>query len=176
MATRLAKGTSVVSLADGANLGSVDRVFLDPERRAIVGFTFHSGGFFGGKTTYMVDVTDIHAIGPDAVTLRDASSVRGEVAIQTRCEGLIDLDALLKRQVMTEGGHLVGQVTAIEFEQDSYDLQRIEVTPSAPQPAETIAATRIAHIGSDLIVVADPPAVVAPTAARRSFVSLASVA
>jgi len=177
MATRMVKGTPVVSLADGANLGTVDRVYLDPASKAIVGFTFHAGGFFRHRSASMVDVANVHAIGPDAITLTDASTVRSEVAIGPRCDGLIDLDDLLKRQVITEGGQLVGQVLAIEFDQDAYALARIEVSQGGGNPNAAIPATRITNIGADLIVVADPvrqePARPYP---RREVARIASVA
>ena len=49
MATRLVKGTPVVSLADGATLGTIEHVYFDPDRMAVVGFTIrHGGGLFGG--------------------------------------------------------------------------------------------------------------------------------
>lgn len=177
MATRMVKGTAVVSLADGAKLGTVDRVFLDPTSKAIVGFTFHSGGFFGHRSASMVDVADVHAIGPDAITLTNASAVRSEVAIGARCDGLIDLDDLLKRKVITEGGQLVGQVTAIEFDQDAYALARIEVAAGGGAPDAAIPAARITNIGTDLIVVADPVRQEsARTYPQRAVARIASVA
>ena len=56
MSTTLAKGTAVVSLADGTKLGTIDHVYLDPQRKEIVGFSFHQGGLFGGKPAGVVDV------------------------------------------------------------------------------------------------------------------------
>ena len=48
MTTRLVKGTPVISLTDGSTLGAIDHVYFDPDRLAVVGFTFHKGGLFGG--------------------------------------------------------------------------------------------------------------------------------
>lgn len=155
MSTKLVKGTDVVSLADGAELGEVENVFLEPEAKQIVAFSFKSGGgLFGGKTTNMVEITDVHAIGPDAVTITDASVVRCEMAIGDRTEGLVELDDLLKRKVMTDAGEELGQISAIHFDQGSYALSGIDVTSGHfHQQKETISSDRIAQIGEDLVLI-----------------------
>jgi len=153
---KLTKGTPVVSLADGTKLGTIDHVYLDPARQEIVGFSFHQGGgLFGAKTGGLIDVADVHAIGPDAVTVADASAVRSELAIGARGDALVDLEDLLKRKVMTAGGAYVGQVASIQFGQDSYRLTRIDVAVGAFHADEPIDAAEIDQIGAELIVVAD---------------------
>lgn len=182
MSTRLVKGTSVVSLADGTELGSVEHVYLDPARKLIVAFSFQTGGgLFGSKSRSLVDVTDVHAIGPDAITITDASAVRSEMAIGDRCHGLIELDDLLKRKVMTERGEHLGQLTAIHFEQGSYRVSMIEVSHGRiHHETETIPAGQISQIGEDLILVSGPAATPAqdrgtrPMSSRRT--ALRSVA
>ena len=120
MATPLVKGTPVISLNDGSTLGAIDHVYFDPERMAVVGFTFHQGGgLFGHRSSGLVDITDVHAFGSDAVTITDVSVVRSDVAIEPMREQLIELEHLLKRKVMTDAGTLVGQVAAIQFEDGS---------------------------------------------------------
>ncbi|CAA9580714.1 MAG: hypothetical protein AVDCRST_MAG19-3930 [uncultured Thermomicrobiales bacterium] len=166
----------MVSLADGTELGSVEHVYLDPTRKLIVAFSFQSGGgLFGGKARSLVDVADVHAIGPDAITITDAAAVRSEMAIGDRCHGLIELDDLLKRKVMTERGEHLGQLTAIHFEQGSYRVSSIEVSHGRLHPETTsIPAAQLGQIGDDLILVTDPvPAPVmdqgaSPVSSRRT--------
>ena len=155
VSTRLVKGTAVVSITDGTKLGTVDHVYLDPASKQIVEFTFHTGGFLGGRSSGVVDVSDVHSIGQDAVTLADASAVRSGVAVNPRCGDLVDLEELLKRKVMTEGGTYVGQVAAVEFGQDSHRLLRIEVSPGSFKHHETIPAEEIVSIGAELVVISD---------------------
>ena len=163
MVTKLVKGTAVVSLADGAKLGAIDHVYLDPQRKVIVGFTFrHGGGLFGGETSGLVDVSDVHAFGADAVTVDDRSVVRSDLAVDVRCDDLIDLEDLLKRKVITEGGAVVGQVASVRFGQDSHKLTAIEVSPGFFRDHRLIAGDEVRHIGAELIVVSD--AVCAPGA------------
>ncbi len=154
MSTKLVKGTSVVSLADGTKLGTIDEVYLDPGRKEIAGFSFHQGGLLG-KTTGMVDISDVHAFGPEAVTVDDASVVRSELAVAALRTELIELERLLKRKVITEGGTYVGQVASVRFGQDSYRLTAIEVSPGFFQENRLIPAEAVEQIGAGLVVVAD---------------------
>lgn len=156
MSTKLAKGTAVVSLGDGTELGKIDHVYFDPERKAVVGFSFHQGGgLFSSKSTGVVDVSDVRAFGPDAVTIDDASSIHCKLAARG-LEDLVDLEDLLKRNVITEGGEKLGQVAVIHFDPDSYRLSALEVSPGLFQPNETVPGGDVTHIGDDLIVVANP--------------------
>jgi sporulation protein YlmC with PRC-barrel domain len=155
MSTRLVKGTDVVSLADGAELGEIENVYLEPEQKQIVAFSFKSGsGLFSGKSINMVDITDVHAIGPDAVTITDASVVRCEMAVGDRREGLVELDDLLKRKVMTDTGEEIGQISAIHFDQGSYRLSGLDVTSGHfHQQKATVDAAQILQIGDDLVLI-----------------------
>ena len=122
MTTRLVKGTPVISLADGSTLGAIDHVYFDPERLAVVGFTFHKGGLLGSGTSGLVEIADVHAFGPDAVTITDISVVKNDLAVETRRGDLLDLEDLLKRPVMTDSGTRLGHVGAIQFGDASHRL------------------------------------------------------
>ncbi len=152
--TPLVKGTAVVNLGDGAKLGTVDHVYFDPDTKRVVGFSFHQGSFFG-KTSGVIDMADVHGVGPDAVTITDASAIRSQLVLEAReCE-LIELDDLLKRKVMTESGRYVGEVAAIKFGEASHGLTAIDVSPGNHEDNRSISAERIQQIGSDVIVIAD---------------------
>jgi len=168
MTTRLVKGTPVISLADGSTLGTIDHVYFDPERLAVVGFTFHKGGLFGGGTSGLVEIADVHAFGPDAVTITDISVVQNDLAVETRRGDLIDLEDLLKRPVMTDSGTRLGHVAAIQFGDASHRLTAIDVVATGSGEHCRIAAGEIQAIGDELIIVADPSAVTAADEAPRA--------
>jgi sporulation protein YlmC with PRC-barrel domain len=156
MAIPLTKGTPVVSLADGARLGTVDHVYFDPESKSVVGFTFHQGnGLFGRSSSGLVDITDVHAFGADAVTITDVSAVRSELAVESRKEALLDLETLLHRTVMTENGTQVGRVRAIQFGNASYQLAGLDVDGADGQRPVHITSDRIQTIGEELIIITD---------------------
>lgn len=167
MTTKLVKGTPVVSLADGATLGTIDRVYFDPQRLAVVGFTFHHrGGLFGGGSSGLVDISDVHSFGPDAVTVGDVSVVRSELAVAAIDCNLLDLESLLNRTVMTVNGTLVGRVAAIQFGDSSHALTALDVVGEGSDEHGSIAASEIQTIGPELIIVADPAAVASAMYAR----------
>jgi uncharacterized protein YrrD len=157
MATKLVKGTPVVSLADGATLGIIEHVYFDPSRMAMVGFTIrHGGGLFGGGTTGLIDMSDVHSFGPDAVMVTDVSVLRSELAVEASHGELVELETILHRTVMTEGGVTVGNVTAVHFGDQSHSLKALEVTGSGQHDRGRIVADDIQTIGDDLIIVAEP--------------------
>ena len=162
MTTRLVKGTPVISLADGSTLGAIDHVYFDPKRLAVVGFTFHQGGgLFGHGSSGLVDITDVHAFGSDAVTIDDVSVVRSDLVVEPMREHLLELEHLLKRDVMTEAGTLVGQVAAVQFGDGSYKLTALDVIEAESHEHLHIGADQIQTIGEELIIVADRAAVAA---------------
>lgn len=152
--TKLVKGTAVVSLGNGAKLGAVDHVYLDPRQKRIVGFSFHQGGLFA-KTSGVIDIADVHGIGPDAVTIDDVSAIRSDLVLEAKGRDLVDLDDLLGRKVITAGGSLVGKVAAIRFGEDSHALVGLDVVPGDHQEHRLVPADRIEQLGTELIVVAD---------------------
>ena len=114
MTTKLVKGTPVVSLADGTTLGAIDHVYFDPHRMAVVGFTFHQrAGLFGPETSGLVDISDVHAFGPDAVTVDDLSVVRSELAVGEESAVQLGVEAeRVKRVVFVAASLLTGVVVA----------------------------------------------------------------
>lgn len=155
MAIPLAKGTPVVSLADGSKLGTIDHVYFDPVGKAVVGFTFHQGGLFTRGSSGLVEITDVHAFGADAVTITDVSAVRSDLVVESYKDTLLDLEELLHRTVMTESGIRVGRVRSIQFGDASYQLSGLDVeSPDAQRPVR-ISADRIQTIGTEMIIIAD---------------------
>lgn len=173
MTTKLVKGTPVVSLADGATLGTIDHVYFDPRRMAVVGFTFHhGGGLFGGGTCGLIDMSDVHSFGADAVMVDDISVVRSELAVEALHGDLIDLETLLKRPVMTEGGTLLGEVAAIQFGDHSHALTALDVVVDGSDERGRIRANEIQTIGPELIIVADRVRTAAVVRPKRVLVPL----
>jgi uncharacterized protein YrrD len=179
--TRLVKGTPVISLTDGSTLGTIDHVYFDPDHLAVVGFTFHKGGLFGGGTSGLVDIADVHAFGPDAVTITDVSVVHSDLAVATRLGELLDLEELLKRTVMTDSGTRLGHVGAIQFGDASHRLTALDVVAAGSGEHCPIGADEIQAIGDEMIIVADPSTVMAadevpPTRALRVVPALSAEA
>ncbi len=154
--TNLVPGMAVVNLEDGTMVGEIDRVFLDPERQEIVGFSIrHGSGFFGSKCDGLIDVSDVHAVGADAITIGSAAAVRSLLALTERKDRLIDLDDLLARSVISTGGTEIGRVIGIRFGLDSYRLAGLDVSPGFFPEQHSIPADMVVHIGDELVIVDD---------------------
>lgn len=156
MNSKQVKGLAVVSIADGTKLGTVDQIYVDPTDRRVVGFTLHSGGgLLGGhRHDALIDVADIHSLGPDALTLSDASKVRGQ-APKDRIAALLTIDDLVKRKVVTESGAYVGQIANVEFGQADFRLAQIEVSPGFFKGNKHVPSSHVISLGGDVVVVAD---------------------
>ena len=115
-----------------------------------------------------MEITDVHAFGPDAVTITDISVVQNDLAVETRRGDLLDLEDLLKRPVMTESGTRLGHVGAIQFGDASHRLTAIDVVATGSGEQSRIPADEIQAIGDELIIVADPSAVTAADKAPRA--------
>lgn len=156
MTPKLTRGTPVISLAEGTTLGVVDRVYFDPERLAVVGFTIRQhGGLLGGGPTGVIDIADVRAFGPDAVTIDDVGAVRSELAVAAVAASLIEMEALLGRAIVTAGGRRLGRIAEVIFDEDSHQLLTF-VVEMDDGGQRRIAAADVATVGEDLVVVAEP--------------------
>jgi uncharacterized protein YrrD len=176
MTTELVKGMPVVSLADGATLGVIDHVYFDPQCMAVVGFTVHQrNGLFASASSGLVDISDVHAFGPDAVTVDDISVVRSERAVESARGELLDLDDLIRRPVMTAGGTLLGHVAAIRFGDHSHILVALDIDSAEAAGRRRISAREIQTIGAELVIIKDRVRVTTPLEVlpRRSLRPLA---
>jgi len=153
----LAKGTPVVSLDTGVTLGKIESVYLDCDTRRLVAFSFTSGGgLLSSKRAHIVEIDDIHAIGPDAVTLDDARAVHDLVLMDGKVQHLVDLDQVVKRTVMTDAGANLGRIVGLDFDPNTFRLQRIRVEDKGRDGGRSIDGGDVVSIGEEVIVVADP--------------------
>jgi len=162
------KGMRVIGLADGANLGTIEQIYLDPTTKRVVGFGLAADS--GGPDpafSAIVDAADVRALGADALTLADTDAVRGTVT-SSQLGALVEIDELTKRQVMMEGGTLLGEVAAVELDPPSLQLARIEVSPGFFKSNRWIPAEQITYLGADVVVVAEAVAASVDAAAMPS--------
>lgn len=133
----------------------VERAYFDPAARRVIGFAVGTGSsLFGEESSRLIDAGEIEGLGPDALTLADATSATGEETT-SRYGELIDLEDLTRRQIYTEGGVHVGGVAGAEFDPASFALTAIETSPGFRKKHTPIAVDQILTIGPELIVVRD---------------------
>ena len=155
MNSKQIKGISVISIADGERLGSVDNVYFDPATMQVVGFAIRAhGGLLGSGTGTIVDVTSVRSLGPDVMTIPDKAAAGGATT-SAEYGHLVLLDRLVKRRVVTEGGVFVGQVASLDFDDKTFNLTQIEVSPGFFKTNRSVPVGQVISIGHDVVVVAD---------------------
>src|SRR5688572_26481406 len=122
MNSKQIRGLTVINIADGTQVGTIDQVFLDLPAKQVVGFSITNGvGPFGGArdNAPTVATSGVHSLGPDALTLDDvtaAHAARVDAAYGT----LVPIDDVLGRRVMTEGGINLGNVVSLGFDEQTF--------------------------------------------------------
>ena len=168
MHSKQIKGLPVVAADDGSSLGAVERAYLDPVARRVIGFAIGTGAhLFGRESSRIVDTGEVAAFGPDALTLPDATGAKGAETI-ARYGDLIDLDDLNGRPVYTEGGTLVGGVGGATIDDRTFALNEFEAAPGLFKHSTPIAADLLITIGPDVIVVRDAVSSPGPGSADSS--------
>jgi sporulation protein YlmC with PRC-barrel domain len=110
-ATELA-GRTVVDIDAAEKVGVIDKIILDPEGRQVAGFvvTRAGSGFPGSKAQTLIPSSGVHAIGPDAVTIRQSAVAGSDIA---RLETLPRGADVIGRKVVSEDGRFLGKVSDV---------------------------------------------------------------
>lgn len=107
-------GRAVVDMEAAEKLGRIDRVVLDPDNRRVAGLVVSQGSsIFNNGTQITLPASSVHAIGPDAVTVRRAGgAATTDVAADGpgRFDGLPRASDVIGRKVVSEGGRFLGRV------------------------------------------------------------------
>jgi uncharacterized protein YrrD len=149
------QGMAVISIDDGTKIGTISRVYIDPEKRRLVGISVDPGSsLLEVDTTKLIDVSDIHSLGPDALTIDDASKVQGNET-NARWMDLLDMDRMTNDKVVSEGGEAVGGVAAVEFNPQDFALTGIEVSPGFFKTNKLVPIDQVTTIGPDMIIVSN---------------------
>ena len=169
MNSKHVKGLQVISIPDGKQVGKVEHVYLDRSARRITGFGIvEHGGLLSTRPeeTLLVDADEVHSLGADTMTLDSAAPTQG-AQTSGRFGDLLPIDRLAHRRVVTESGTAVGSVDSVDFDETSYQLTAIEVSPGLFKSAKRVTVDQVVSIGEDVVLVlyeVAPPEVAAPPA------------
>jgi uncharacterized protein YrrD len=101
-------GRSVVDIDAAAKLGRIDKIIIDPEARRVAAFLVSHGGTFNkDKAPTLLPAASVHAIGPDAVTVRRTAEVG---AAEGHFDQLPRVSDIIGRKVVSRDGRLLGVV------------------------------------------------------------------
>jgi sporulation protein YlmC with PRC-barrel domain len=106
-ATELA-GRAVIDIEQAEKIGTIERLILDPEGRRVAGFIVsHGRGFASNKDRTTIPASAVHAIGPDAVTIKHAADESADLAY---IDALPRGTDVIGRKVVTEDGRYLGKI------------------------------------------------------------------
>ncbi len=154
MKTSDLKGKPVVSMADGAQVGTVDDVLFDPAELRVTGLALR-----GQSGQSILPFGSIRSIGADAVMVESATETQGAggQAMRESMRGLEDLTSL---SVVNGEGTLLGKVKEVEVDQEGR-LAHLETHRGGVLgiggTSLTVPPSAIRNIGPKLITV-DLPA------------------
>src|SRR5258708_26245148 len=104
------KGRAVIDITSAKTIGHLEDLVLDLEKRQITGFRVKESGLFGHINTLPVAV--LQGVGKDALTVQ----LVGEPAKDTVLEKEPVLSSLLNRQVISQVGKMIGQISDIALD------------------------------------------------------------
>jgi uncharacterized protein YrrD len=110
-------GRPVIDIDAAEKMGAIDKIILDPEGRRVAGFIVAKGSGFGAaKDRTIVPAAAVHAIGPDAVTIRQSAVVGSDIG---RLEALPRGADVIGRKVVSEDGRALGKVSDVLIDRAS---------------------------------------------------------
>ena len=154
MNSKVVKGLPVINVTDGSKIGDLERAFLDPNEKRIVGFVIDTGGgIMAPEHALLADAGEVHSLGEAALTLENAEPRGSEMT--ARYSDLIDLASLGGRHLYTAGGTHLGQISSSNFDERGYRLVDFDVSPGFFQTHRRVGADAIITIGPEVVVVDD---------------------
>ena len=149
------KGLPVITVAEGTQVGKVDDLVIDPDRKAVSWLRLHTGGMLGGERMW-VSVATVHGLGEHAVTINAETDVRAPADAPEANTLVKARRGIIGTRVITENGERLGQVRDYEFAPDTFALTSLFVPPGMNILGQflTIPGDKVLTIGEDVIVIA----------------------
>jgi len=151
-------GREVIAIDSGRKIGHVERVLFDPATMRIdsvvIQPVIHSV-LEEPSPMQQVSVSHIRGLGQDVVT------VQNDEALQPLAEGvaigdaLVAFDQIEHEAVLTESGKKIGEVDDVEFDDQTMQLESIQISRGFLARKFSIAVGEIVSVGEDVIVVHD---------------------
>lgn len=112
------KGRAVIDVTAAKTIGHLDDLVLELENRQIIGLRVKESGLFGHTNSYPLAV--LQSVGQDALTVQLGGEPAAKDTVLEKGPGL---NSLVSKQVVSQGGKLIGQISDITL-----DPQRLTIT------------------------------------------------
>lgn len=164
------KGLPVITMAEGKQVGKIDDLLIDPDRKTVGWLRLRSGGMgiLGGERLW-APTSAVHGVGEAAVTINAESDVRAPADAPEAVALVKAKRGLIGSKVLTENGESVGEVRDYEFDPVTFAITSLSVPLTMNTVGEIlmISGDKLLTIGEDMVVVA-ADAVVRPDVAASA--------
>lgn len=153
------RGFLVVAVEEGAQLGTVSAIQVDPSRRGIVGFVYRTRWL--GSEEQFVPIENVRTVGRDVLLVdREASVVAPARESPIPGRSVMDLQGV--RVTADDGAHL-GTLVDLEFSEGDWRISALTLADEKRLSIEPDAV----NLGDDVIVPAAAKANVESTAEEK---------
>lgn len=149
-------GMTVFAIEGGKNLGTVERLLFSPEEMCVTGFVVaRTGSMMEEPEPQRVLAREhVKAIGQDAITV-ESESLLDVTADGELPGGTVAFDEIEKERVLTESGDEIGVVNSVDFSDNDFRLEYLEVGRGFLSGNSMITVDKVLSVGEDVIVVRD---------------------
>ncbi|HEV2128906.1 MAG TPA: PRC-barrel domain-containing protein [Thermomicrobiales bacterium] len=149
-------GMTVFAVDAGKNLGSVDRLLFSTERMRVTGLVIApaTGLMDEPRPQKLLPTDKVKAVGHDAITV-DSESLLEVLADGELPAGAVAFDQIERERVLTESGEEIGEVSSVEFDELTFQLDYLEIRRGFLSGSSMIAVESVVSVGEDVIVVRD---------------------
>lgn len=149
-------GMSVFSIEGGRNVGNVERLLFSPEEMRVTALvvTPALGMMDDPAPQKVLNTEQVKAIGQDAVTV-ESDTLLDIAADGELPAGSVAFDQVEKERVITESGDHIGELSSLNFSEEDFRLDYIEVSRGFLSGSNLITVDNVVSVGEDVIVVND---------------------
>ncbi len=118
-------GLPVLETEHGTQIGEVQEVVVNVDAAAVAGVIVAEPTWFSHERG--VAFGDLHSLGRDAVTVRDAGTVR-DFSAELGSAGTYKLQTLFDKQIYTEDGEYLGVLTDVTCDRTTGEIRFYELS------------------------------------------------
>jgi uncharacterized protein YrrD len=160
------RGLSVVSLAEGKELGKIDALLVDVDITTVRWLQLRKGGVFG--RTRVISVDAVQAVGENAITVDSETSavLRRESSEAQKLAQ--DKRRIIGNRVLTNKGRLLGEIRDYEIDVETFKITRYEIGKG------DLLGTRTQPVAADYVLTIGPDAVLVEAAIESELLPAAA--
>ncbi len=150
------KGRAVIDVTSAKTIGHLDDLVVELENRQIIGLRVKESGLFGHVRAF--PMTTLQSVGKDAVTilLPVETATSSKDTVLDKGPGL---NSMINRQVVSQGGKLIGQISDIALDPTKLVITGYEIKESGLlSKKHSLPETPDLTFGPQMVVISDDQA------------------